>query len=147
MGEIRTTWKKITDFFKEVTTVTGGIVAIGGMLIWIGTQLTSISKTFKEYNETVPMVKQLVNDLKTIQDEFKSQEGYRKTVEELKIYTISEVDWLINDTKFRIQNKLNLGFSYIQRLEYYEQNLSFLTLDQRKDIEYIKKVYYKQITP
>lgn len=147
MKEIKATWKMITNFFKEVTTVTGGIVAIGGVLIWIGTLLTSIANTFEEYNKTVPLVKQLVNDLKIIQDEFKTQEGYRKTVDELKIYAISEVDWLINDTKWRIQNNMTLGFSYIQRLEYYEQNLSFLTLEQRKDIEYIKKVYYKKITP
>lgn len=148
MGEhIKTTWNKLTNFFKEVTTVTGGIVAIAGALIWIGTQLTSISAMFKDYNETVPLVKQLVADLKVIQEEFKTQESYRKTVDELKIYTVSEVDWLISDTKWRINNKMSLGYSYIQRLEYYEQNLSFLTLEQKRDINYIKKVYYKQITP
>lgn len=148
MGEhIKTTWNKLTNFFKEVTTVTGGIVAIAGVLIWIGTQLTSISTMFKDYNETVPLVRQLVADLKVIQEEFKTQESYRKTVDELKIYTVSEVDWLINDTKWRINNKMSLGYSYIQRLEYYEQNLSFLTLEQKRDITYIKKVYYKQITP
>lgn len=148
MGEhIKTTWNKLTNFFKEVTTVTGGIVAIAGVLIWIGTQLTSISTMFKDYNETVPLVRQLVTDLKVIQEEFKTQESYRKTVEELKIYTVSEVDWLINDTKWRINNKMSLGYSYIQRLEHYEQNLSFLTLEQKRDITYIKKVYYKQITP
>lgn len=148
MGEhIKTTWNKLTNFFKEVTTVTGGIVAIAGVLIWIGTQLTSISTMFKDYNETVPLVKQLVADLKVIQEEFKTQESYRKTVDELKIYTVSEVDWLINDTKWRINNKMSLGYSYIQRLEYYEQNLSFLTLEQKRDINYIKKVYYKQIIP
>lgn len=148
MGEhIKTTWNKLTNFFKEVTTVTGGIVAIAGVLVWIGTQLTSISTMFKDYNETVPLVKQLVADLKVIQEEFKAQESYRKTVDELKIYTVSEIDWLINDTKWRINNKMSLGYSYIQRLEYYEQNLSFLTLEQKRDIAYIKKVYYKQITP
>lgn len=148
MGEhIKTTWNKLTNFFKEVTTVTGGIVAIAGVLIWIGTQLTSISTMFKDYNETVPLVRQLVADLKVIQEEFKAQESYRKTVDELKIYTVSEIDWLIGDTKYRISNKMNLGYSYIQRLEHYEQNISFLTLEQKRDIAYIKKVYYKQITP
>lgn len=148
MGEhIKTTWNKLTNFFKEVTTVTGGIVAIAGVLIWIGTQLTSISTMFKDYNETVPLVRQLVADLKVIQEEFKAQESYRKTVDELKIYTVSEISFLIDDTKWRIANNLNLGYTYIQRLEYYEQNLSFLTLDQKKDIEYIKKVYYKKISP
>lgn len=148
MGEsLKNNWKKFVDLCKEIGSVATGVGIISSILFWIGIQLYGIAQTFKDYKETIPQVQQLVSDLKTIQEEFKTQEAYRKTVDELKIYTISEVDWLINDTKWRIQNNMTLGFSYIQRLEYYEENISFLTLEQRKDIDYIKKFYYKKIVP
>lgn len=148
MGEaLKTRWKKFADLCKEIGAVAGGVGIISSILFWIGIQLYGIANTFKDYKETIPQVQKLVSDLKTIQEEFKTQEAYRKTVDELKIYTISEIDWLINDTKYRIQNNLSLGFSYIQRLEYYEENITFLTLEQKKDIDYIKKVYYRKITP
>lgn len=148
MGEVlKSKWKRIVDLCKDIGAVAGGVTIICSMLFWIGIQLYGIAQTFKDYKETIPQVQQLVSDLKTLQESFKAQEAYKKTVDELKIYTISEIDWMINDTKWRIQNNMSLGFSYIQRLEYYEENISFLTLKQRKDISYIKKVYYKKINP
>lgn len=143
MGEIiKSRWKRLVDYMKDIGVVGAGLSVIATVLIYIGGQLTYFTKTFKEYKETVPLVKQLVSDLKVIQDDFKTQESYRKTVDELKVYAISEIDWEINDTKYRIQNDLPLGFSYIQRLEYYEENISFLTLEQKKDIKFIKNYFY-----
>lgn len=148
MGEvIKSNFKKILGLIKDIGGAITGVGLISGAVIYVGTQINNVANTIQDYNDTIPLVKQLVQDLKTIQEEFKVQESYRKTVDELKIYTVSEIDWLINDSKFRIQNKLSLGYNYIQRLEYYKDNISFLTLKQKKDIEYILKVYYKQIKP
>lgn len=148
MGEhIKTSWDIFVKLMKDIGVVGGGLGAIFLALIYVGGKVTQVNDTVAEYKDTVKTVQELVVSLKDLQNNLKLQEDYRKTVDELKIYTISEIDWLINDTKYRIQNNLSLGFSYIQRLEYYEENITFLTLEQKKDIDYIKKVYYRKITP
>lgn len=148
MGEvIKSNFKKFLDLLKEIGGAIKNVGVISCAVIYVGSQISDVAKTIDDYNNTIPLVQQLVKDLKAIQEEFKAQESYRKTVDELKIYTVSEIDWLINDSKFRIQNNSSLGYNYIQRLEYYKDNISFLTLKQKKDIEYILKVYYKQIKP
>lgn len=148
MGEhIKSSWDKFVGYMKDVGVIGSGLTAIFLALIYVGGKVTQANNTIDEYKDTVKTVQDLVISLKDLQANLKMQEDYKKTVDELKIYTISEVDFLINDTKWRISNNLTLGYTYIQRLEYYNENLSFLTLEQRKDIEYIKKVYYKKITP
>lgn len=148
MGEhIKSSWDKFVGYMKDVGVIGSGLTAIFLALIYVGGKVTQVNNAIDEYKDTVKTVQDLVISLKDLQANLKIQEDYKKAVDELKIYTISEVDFLINDTKWRISNNLTLGYTYIQRLEYYNENLSFLTLEQRKDIEYIKKVYYKKITP
>lgn len=139
-------YKKFIDYMKDIGVIGTGLGVIAGVLVYIGGQLTSFTSTFKDYNDTIPLVKQLVADLKTIQDEFKAQEGYRKTVDEIKLFASYEIDFAISEAKKNIRENC-LTYDNVQKLEFYQERITFLTVKQKSDIEYIKKVYYRQIRP
>ena len=136
---------KITEVSKTFIAITSAIGVIISMLGWITIKVTSIANDFKSAVSVVPIVKAQSIELDYIKNNYILSATYYKDMNEIKqVYILSEIDFMITASLSRMYKKLPLGASYVNKLVFYRDNLSFLSNQQINNINRIEDAYRKQ---
>ena len=136
---------KITEVSKTFIAITSAIGVIISMLGWITIKVTSIANDFKSAVSVVPIVKAQSIELDYIKNNYILSSTYYKDMNEIKqVYILSEIDFMITASLSRMYKKLPLGASYVNKLVFYRDNLSFLSNQQINNINRIEDAYRKQ---